>query len=139
MALSDIEKLLFIPQHRVPFPSCSPTGWYSPVYLFTALDAIYLPCRHPSMQFICLPVNIPWDHSSVNLTICLHYISGYFSPVCLDTCQGVTHLSNYGIYLYPRCHALPRFESCKQLFLSGGVKILSLTLRIGGPNPSPRS
>jgi len=78
MALSDTEKhldfilLSHFPRHRGLFLSCHSST-----------------CRHPSVPFICLPVNIPWGHSSVNLTINLHYLSG----VSVTRLQYLLHLS----------------------------------------------
>ncbi|GAA6231436.1 uncharacterized [Lates japonicus] len=123
MTLSNIKKicreiicLFYFPLPSVPFSLGSCTGCSSLVYLF-ALGCHSSTCRHPSMPFMCLPVKIPWGHSSVNLTIYPHYIPGYFSPVCPDTCQDVSHLSDYSIYI-SKCHSLPWFKPFRQLFLS---------------------
>lgn len=77
--------------------------------------------RHPSMPFICLPVSFPWGYSSENLTIHLANIPGCSSPVCPDTCRGVSHLSYNSIYIL-RCHPLPWFQSFRQRVLSGCFK-----------------
>lgn len=88
------------------------------------------------MPFMCLPVKIPWGHSSVNLTIYLHNIPGYFSPVCLDTCQRVSQLSNYTVYI-PKCHFFgPGSSLSGTVFLSGSVKIQFLSLGFVDPNPN---
>lgn len=84
---------------RVPFSSCSCTGWYLPISLSTTLDAIHLSadmpfkCQPPTGPLICKPIY-------------LQRTPGYFIPVCLDTCQGFTQLSNNSIYI-PGCHYLP--------------------------------
>ncbi len=147
MALSDVEKLLdfnfltykksliCLTSHSPGLPSLHVAGWYSPVYLFTTLHAIHPTDEIPACHSFVFLSNIPWGHSSVNLTIYLHYIPGYFSPVCLDTCRGVSHLSNHSICSW-ECRSLPWFESFRQLCLSDWVKILSLSLGLVDPNPN---